>query len=204
MDGPGDLQMQVHSGFSRRISLRLMPPVFSGLLNCLCILASKKQESRLTSRLAQTCQPPFQVMSHESSPLELVKAQWARKKPDSPIYAFLLNDIEVVSAEHGSIKARLKLTPTHVNSKGSVHGTVSACLIDWAAGMAIASTGSDKTGVSTDIHISYCSTAKVGDTLEVDCKGSKFGSTLAYTNVEVRRLSDNVMVCTGLHTKYVK
>lgn len=138
-----------------------------------------------------------------SDPLSLVRKMWAEKKPQSPVYAFLLNDIELVSATSGSIVARLPLTDSHINAKGGVHGTVSACLVDWAGGMAIASTGSEKTGVSTDIHISYVASAKAGDTLEIECKASKVGRTMAYTNVEIRRLSDGKLVATGLHTKYV-
>lgn len=139
-----------------------------------------------------------------ADPLALVRAMWATKLPTSPIYAFLLADIELVSATSGSILARLPLTATHVNTKGGVHGTVSACLVDWAGGMAIASTGAAKTGVSTDIHVSYVASAAVGDVLEIECKAVKVGATMAYTNVEIRRVGDGRVVATGLHTKFVK
>ena len=80
---------------------------------------------------------------------------------------------------------------------------MSACLTDWAGGLAIASTGLEQTGVSTDIHTSFVSTAKSGDVLEIEGKASKVGGTLAFTTVEIRKGGGGV-VCTGTHTKYVK
>ena len=145
-------------------------------------------------------------MSSEQAqdPLAIVNANWARKKPDSPIYSFLLEKVAFVYAISGAVVAELPVERNHVNSRGSLHGAVSATLVDWAGGMAIASTGAEKTGVSTDIHISYVNTAKVGDILTIEGKVSKRGiaRTLAYTTVEIRR-KDGAVVCSGLHTKYV-
>ena len=133
-----------------------------------------------------------------------VQAVWDRLKPSSPIYAYLLNNISLVSATNGSVSARLQVEEVHLNSKGTLHGTVSACLVDWATGMAIASTGRDKTGVSTDLHTTYVSTAKLGDWLEIRAKASKVGGTLAYTSVEVLKEDGGAVVCTGTHTKYIR
>lgn len=135
--------------------------------------------------------------------LEIVQRVWARMKPNSPIYSFLLSDIEILSASKGLTTARLLVAPQHLNSKGTLHGTVSACLTDWAGGLAIASTGLEQTGVSTDIHTSYVSTAKAGDVLEIEGKAGKVGRTLAFTTVEIRKVGGG-LVCTGTHTKYVK
>ncbi|MCJ1367987.1 hypothetical protein MMC16_007125 [Acarospora aff. strigata] len=139
--------------------------------------------------------------------LERVQRVWDRMKPNSAIYRFLLNDVQIISAGNGTVKAHLKVDRTHLNSRGTLHGTVSACLTDWAGGLAIASQGQEKTGVSTDIHTSYVSTAKQGDWLEVEGKASKVGSTLAFTTVTITKLVDGSpgpVVATGTHTKYVK
>ena len=128
-------------------------------------------------------------------------------KPNSTIYRLLLNDIEFVSATKGTIIARLQIQPIHLNSKGTLHGTVSTCLTDWAGGLAIASTGLDHTGLSTDIHTTFISTAKQGDWLEVEGRAIKVGGTLAFTTVEIRKVVDGAsgpVVSTGTHTKYVR
>lgn len=143
-----------------------------------------------------------------SEALEHVQKVWAGMKDQSPIYQMLLSEIEILSASKaGSITARLIVKAAHLNSKGSLHGTVSACLVDWAGGLAIASTGLEKSGVSTDIHTSYVSGAKEGDTLEVTAQAAKVGGTLAFTRVEIQKLGNDgtsSVVSIGSHTKYVK
>ena len=171
------------------------------------------------SRTKRSVPSGFPTSSHKHVPLPIhtmatspelahVQGVWDRMKPSSPIYRLLLGNIEITSASKGVVVARLKVEPVHLNSKGTLHGTVSACLTDWMGGMAIASTGLDRTGLSTDIHTSFVSTAKEGDWLEIEGRASKVGGTLAFTTVEIRKAVDGggsaPVVCTGTHTKYVK
>ncbi|KAL8927392.1 MAG: hypothetical protein Q9172_001390 [Xanthocarpia lactea] len=137
--------------------------------------------------------------------LEHVRNYWANMKCNSPIYDFLLGDINIVSASKGQIIAHLKVFPVHFNSKKTLHGVVSSCIMDWAGGMAIASTGLDNTGLSTDIHVTFVSTAKEGDLLEIESKASKVGASLAFTTVEIRHAGEGgKVVAHGTHTKYIK
>lgn len=136
-----------------------------------------------------------------------VQKYWANMLKNSPIYDFLLSDISLVSASKGIVTARLNVQPRHLNSKGTLHGTVSACLTDWAGGLAIASHGRENTGFSTDIHTTFISTAKEGDVLEIEGRASKVGGTLAFTSVEIRKVGEDGasrVVSMGSHTKYVK
>ena len=132
-----------------------------------------------------------------------VRDYWSKMLPNSPVYTFFLKNIELVSASQGIVMANLAVQPEHLNSKGTLHGTVSACIVDCFGGLAVASTGRDKTGLSTDIHITYISTAKVGDTLKIEAKASKVGGSLAFTSVEIRH-EGGAIVATGTHTKYIK
>ncbi|KAL9118415.1 MAG: hypothetical protein Q9187_005038 [Circinaria calcarea] len=164
---------------------------------------------KVTSHISvRSSHKPHRSIMATTPELANVQELWNEMKPKSTIYRLLLGDIEIVSASKGVVNARLRVEPIHLNSKGTLHGTVSACLTDWAGGMAIASTGLKKTGLSTDIHTTYISTAKEGDWLEVEGRASKVGSTLAFTTVEIRKAgegdSPGPMVCTGTHTKYVK
>lgn len=61
---------------------------------------------------------------------------------NSPIYDFLLSDVEIISARKGAVTARLALAKNHVNSRGTIHGAVSAALADWSGGLAIGYTRS--------------------------------------------------------------
>ena len=147
-------------------------------------------------------------MSVDKSPeLARVQSAWAVMKAGSPIYKFLLDDVDIFSVENGIVLARLQVQPVHLNSKGTLHGTVSACITDWAGGLAIASTGREKTGLSTDIHTTFVSAAKLGDWLEIEGRASKVGNRLAFTTIEIRRREEAgtqaSVICSGTHTKYM-
>lgn len=144
-------------------------------------------------------------MGSTKTPLESVQACWTRVSQNSPIYNFLLSDIVLASATDGSMVATLLVTSHHLNSKGGLHGSVSATIVDWAGGMAIASTGLEKTGVSTDIHVSYTSSAKLGDRLTIEGKVNKVGRNLGFTTVTIYKGEgeDKTVVAHGTHTKYV-
>ena len=137
-----------------------------------------------------------------------VRRVWERTKHKSPIYKFLLSDVQIVAASNsGSVDASLEIKPVHLNSKGTLHGTVSACLVDWAGGLAIAATGLERTGSSTDMHTSFVSTAKEGEILQITATAAKVGGTLAFTNVEISTIGrdgGSYVVSVGSHTKYVK
>ena len=151
----------------------------------------------------QTKASSANIQMSEESVLSHVQNVWAQIKPSSPIYHFLLSDITITRAAKGSIQAELRVGPNHTNSKGVLHGTVSACLVDWASSLAVASTGADKTGVSTDLHTSYVSTAREGDLLVIEGKVNKIGTNLAFTTVEIST-DAGVVVAHGVHTKFVR
>ena len=83
--------------------------------------------------------------------LEHVRIGWEKMKGNSPIYDFLLTDAEIVSATKGTVTARLTLDKNHVNSRGTIHGAVSATIVDWSGGLAISTYGLEKTGASVDM-----------------------------------------------------
>lgn len=138
--------------------------------------------------------------------LEHVRGVWERTKNDSPIYRLLLSDVDIISATRGQMQARLKLTAEHVNSRGTIHGAVSAAIIDWAGGMSIATYGYERTGASIDIHVSYLSTATVGDTLDISAIADRVGKSMAFTTVKISRVVDAAvgpLVSKGSHTKFL-
>jgi acyl-coenzyme A thioesterase 13 len=145
---------------------------------------------------------------NDASILEHVEKFWQARLPHSPIYQFLLSDIKLTHASKGIVRARLLLSKNHINAHGGIHGSVSATLIDWVGGMAIAAWDNrTKTGVSTDIHISYQSSAKDGDWIEIEGNAGKVGGTLAFTTATIWKVVDDSpgpIVATGSHTKFVR
>lgn len=141
--------------------------------------------------------------SHE---LEHVKGVWERMRGNSPIYDFLLSEVEITSATNGSVTAQLTLGKNHVNSRGTIHGAVSAALVDWSGGLAVATHGMEKTGASIDIHVTYIGTAHVGETIHIESIANKVGRSMAFTTIRISKLVDGKpgpMVATASHTKYI-
>lgn len=142
-----------------------------------------------------------------SSQLQHVHKVWEGMRTNSPIYAFLLDQVEIYHAENGVVRARLQVAPQHINSKGTLHGAFSACVTDWAGGLAIASCGLDSTGVSADIHVSYLSPATTNDWLEIEGHADKVGKNLAFTAINISRkdsAGELTIVARGSHTKYIR
>jgi len=141
-----------------------------------------------------------------ASELEHVQGVWGRMKGNSPIYDFLFSDVVLVSAAKSSVTARLTLEKNHVNSRGTIHGAVSAALVDWSGGLAIATNGLEKTGASVDIHVTYIGTAQVGETIEIEALCNKLGRSIAFTTIRICKLVDGQpgpLVATASHTKYI-
>lgn len=128
----------------------------------------------------------------------------------SPIYAFLFEPgLRLTHVSKGLVVARLPLTASHLNSSGSIHGSVSATIVDWAGGLAIAAWDlRDATGVSVDINISYLSGAKLGDEVEIEGRVEKVGGSLAFTHVNIYKVAADgtrgATVANGRHTKFVR
>ena len=144
-------------------------------------------------------------MSSDRTPFEWVQACMARVSQNSPVYQYFFSGIELVSASKGSMVAKLPVSAQILNSKGGLHGSVSATIVDWAGGLAIASTGLEKTGVSTDIHVSYVSSAKLGDVLTIEGNASKVGRNMGFTTVTIYKGEgeNKSVVAHGTHTKYI-
>ena len=165
----------------------------------------RSQFSHHPLQLTQGTSPPYLIMSKAKTPLESVQACWERVSSASPVYNFFFQGMKIVSATNGSMTAEIPVSGNMINSKGGLHGSVSATIVDWAGGMAIASTGLEKTGLSTDIHVSYVSTAKEGDVLTIEGNVSKVGRNLGFTTVTIYkgRADDLTVVAHGTHTKYI-
>ena len=73
--------------------------------------------------------------------------------------------------------------------------------------MAIATHGLEKTGLSTDIHVTYSSGAKLGDVLTIEGKTTKVGRNLGFTTVTIYKADGDeakgIVVAHGTNSKYI-
>ncbi len=104
---------------------------------------------------------------------------------------------------HGVSITHVVLTPNFVNSKGSLHGSVSCTIVDWSSGNALATMGRGS-GVSVDMHTTFLSAAaKVGDIICIEGKIDRLGRNLAYTSVKITKEGSGEVITLASHTKFV-
>ncbi|KAF9348202.1 hypothetical protein BGX34_002622 [Mortierella sp. NVP85] len=113
-----------------------------------------------------------------------------------------LSGLKLVSASKGSILCELDVGKEHLNRLGGCHGGLLSTIVDIGGSLAIAAEDMHATGVSTDLNVSFISSAKMGDKLTIDSRCDKVGGTLAYTSVEIK-VGDK-LVALGRHTKFVR
>ncbi|PNY29781.1 Acyl-coenzyme A thioesterase 13 [Tolypocladium capitatum] len=137
-----------------------------------------------------------------------VQSLLERLLANSPIYGLMLSTISLVSVTRGAVTTSLALTPAHVNSKGGLHGAVSAVIVDFTTGLAIASRDlRDTTGASVDMHLSYLSSARIGDEVRIETRAERVGGSLAFVTVRIARVDGDgreTVVTLAQHTKYVR
>jgi acyl-coenzyme A thioesterase 13 len=131
-----------------------------------------------------------------------------RLRSKAPIYNFIMAPAQLIEASQGVVTTRMTLNENHLNSSGNLHGAVSATIIDFVTGLAIASYDlRETTGASVDMHISYLSAARLGDTVEIVSTADKVGGSVAFSSIRISKVeADGTLkpVTLGQHTKYVK
>jgi len=138
------------------------------------------------------------------TPYQLSQSHLAKSTSISPIYGFLLSEAAIQpTTTRGKSVAHVQLTSSHVNSKGSLHGSVSASMVDWSSGNALATMGQGS-GVSVDMHVSFLSAkAKVGDVVVIEGTIDRLGRNLAYTSVRITKEATDEVITLASHTKFV-
>lgn len=139
---------------------------------------------------------------------EHVQSLMDHLRTSSPIYKLMLSTMTLTSVTRGTVLTRLVLSPEHLNSRGGLHGAVSATIIDFTTGLAIASWDlRPATGASVDMHITYVSAAKEGDVLEVESRADKVGGSISFVRITISKVAEDgakTIVTLGQHTKYLR
>ncbi|KAJ8980748.1 hypothetical protein NQ317_013753 [Molorchus minor] len=112
--------------------------------------------------------------------------------------------IKIISLENGRCTAELKVSEEHANSLGSLHGGLSATIVDSISTYALMShKNGEVASVSVDIHMTYLKGAKVGDEIEIDANTIRAGRTLAFLEVFIKNKSTGEILVKGSHTKFL-
>ena len=79
-------------------------------------------------------------------------------------------------------------------------GAISTC-IDVLGSMALLTKDHTRAGVSVDMNMTFCSAARVGETLSLTGSVLRYGKSMGFTNIVIARQRDGAVIATGRHTK---
>ncbi|XP_042486563.1 uncharacterized protein LOC122066790 isoform X4 [Macadamia integrifolia] len=119
-----------------------------------------------------------------------------RRRFSQDIQYTSLKGLQIVQAQKDSLLLNHILHKEFADRTGNCHVGAIACIIDAVGAVAIATyTGDLK--VSVDFNISYFSTVKIEEEVEIEAKVVAHRGKLSLTTVEFRRKKDGVVVALG-------
>lgn len=119
-------------------------------------------------------------------------------KGDTPsrLEAIALEALQIVKAEKGFIRSYFIIPSQASDSDGNWHAGAIATIIDCVGGSAVSSVAGIPQ-VSLDFTISYYSTAKIGEEIEIEAKVAGTMGRLSTVMVEVRKKHNQQLVALG-------
>ncbi|XP_067936301.1 acyl-coenzyme A thioesterase 13-like [Watersipora subatra] len=114
----------------------------------------------------------------------------------------LMKKVELVSAGNGSCVCKMKVGEEHTNLGGTLHGGMTATLVDTVSTVALLTSEPYKPGVSVELSVSYLRAVPLGENITIDAKTVKTGKTLSFLAVDLLDSKDRI-IAQGKHTKFV-
>ncbi|XP_003927347.3 acyl-coenzyme A thioesterase 13 [Saimiri boliviensis] len=115
----------------------------------------------------------------------------------------VLGKVTLVSAAPGKVICEMKVEEEHTNKLGTLHGGLTATLVDGISTWALLCTERGLPGVSVDMNITYMSPAKLGEVVVITAQVLKQGKTLAFTSVDLTNKATGKLIAQGRHTKHL-
>ncbi|XP_028941058.1 acyl-coenzyme A thioesterase 13 [Antrostomus carolinensis] len=116
---------------------------------------------------------------------------------------FDLSAMKLLSAAPGKIVCEMKVEEEHTNRGGTLHGGLTATLVDVVSTAALLYTERAVPGVSVDMNITYTSAAKIGEEILITAQILKQGRNLAFASVDLTNKASGKLIAQGRHTKYL-
>ncbi|KAM6974704.1 acyl-coenzyme A thioesterase 13 [Tautogolabrus adspersus] len=129
---------------------------------------------------------------------QLVKAML-----DTPGFDRVLSKVNILSASPGKLVCEMRVEEEHTNRGGTLHGGLTATLVDVISTVAILNTERAAPGVSVDMNITYMSAAKIGEDVLITAQVLKQGRTLAFASVDLTNKATGKIIAQGRHTKHL-
>lgn len=114
-----------------------------------------------------------------------------------------LEKVTVVSAAPGKVVCEMKVEEQHTNKMGTLHGGMTATLVDVISSLALLCTERGTGGVSVDMNITYISPAKMGEDILITAHVLKEGRSLSFASVDLTNKATGKLIAQGRHTKHM-
>ncbi|CAN9504011.1 unnamed protein product [Ophioblennius macclurei] len=122
---------------------------------------------------------------------------------DTPGFDRVLSKVELVSAVPGKVVCGMQVEEEHTNRGGTLHGGLTATLVDVISTVAIMYSERGAPGVSVDMNITYMNAAKMGEDVLITAQVLKQGRTLAFATVDLTSKATGKLIAQGRHTKHL-
>ncbi|XP_066481006.1 acyl-coenzyme A thioesterase 13 isoform X1 [Tiliqua scincoides] len=109
----------------------------------------------------------------------------------------------LLSASPGKVVCEMKVEEEHTNRGGTLHGGLTATLVDVVSTAALLYTERGAPGVSVDMNITYMSAAKIGEEILITAEILKQGRSLAFASVDLTNKATGKLIAQGRHTKFL-
>ncbi|XP_030760893.1 acyl-coenzyme A thioesterase 13-like [Sitophilus oryzae] len=134
----------------------------------------------------------------------LTAAQLSKVLQNTKGFERVLSKIKVISLENGKCNAELKVEDEHTNALGTLHGGLSATLVDGVSTYALMTHKYGQVpNVSVNINMEYIKGAKVGDEVQILANTIRVGKTLAFLEVAIKDKATGTLLVKGSHTKFM-
>uniref|UniRef100_A0AAQ6A2P9 Acyl-coenzyme A thioesterase 13 n=2 Tax=Amphiprion TaxID=80969 RepID=A0AAQ6A2P9_AMPOC len=129
--------------------------------------------------------------------------QIMRAMVDNRGFDRVLSKVDVLSASPGKVVCEMRVEEEHTNRAGTLHGGMTATLVDVISTLAIMNSERGAPGVSVDMNITYMSAAKMGEDVLITAQVLKQGRTLAFATVDLTSKATGKVIAQGRHTKHL-
>lgn len=120
-----------------------------------------------------------------------------------PGFDRVLEKVTLVSAAPEKIICEMKVEEQHTNKMGTLHGGLTATLVDSISTMALLCTERGAPGVSVDMNITYMSPAKIGEEILITAHILKQGKTLAFASVDLTNKATGKLIAQSRYTQHL-
>ncbi|NWH77805.1 ACO13 thioesterase, partial [Piaya cayana] len=115
----------------------------------------------------------------------------------------VLRKMKLLSATPGKVVCEMKVEEEHTNRNGTLHGGLTATLVDVVSTAALLYTERGLPGVSVDMNITYTTAAKIGEDVLITAQILKQGRNIAFATVDLTNKATGKLIAQGRHTKYI-